>query len=123
MAFVCEFMKISELRWVETYSIIGLSMGGKPHEQVLCVITNPVSREPRAPANYTGIVAKTEDTGLRHLSWEQFLRPWAGAWCCPGVLPMASDAVDEEDARDVSIPRGKKACKAPAYSRSAPGGS
>jgi hypothetical protein len=41
-----EFMKTSELRRVETYSIIGLSMGGKPREQVLCVITNPVPREP-----------------------------------------------------------------------------
>jgi hypothetical protein len=36
---------------------------------------------------------------------------------------MASDAVDEDDTRDVSIPRDKKVNKAPAYSRSAPGGS
>ena len=67
------------------------------------MISNPALRYHTSPVRHVCIVSEGQNTRGRELVWEKGFGPWVGGIRRgPGLLTIAGQAMDEDDAKDAS---------------------
>ncbi len=90
-------------RAARTYRIVFLSIRRKRRQKIPRVVGNPTLRHHAPPVGHVCIVSESKDARGREFGREKGLRPRLGrAASGPGLLAVAGQAVDEDDAARAS---------------------